>query len=321
MGAGEAGAGAGTGAGDGSGSAGEGEGEGENEGEGEGEPDEPFGSFERGGALHVYGDIGTFFGPADVMGLGTTGTVGRTDAFSLTPWLGARYTLTDELSVGVEWGFAMLVHGDIHFAASTQGGSAVIGPGNPLVYVRWTPDGENRDVVWGLEIGTAFPVANYGSVTSASTGAQVLNYALAIAERGGWDLHLFTEAMPIVGGGFLQATPVEGLLLRAEADLAVLLDVADRLDGTKLVLQLGGDVSYRLAPAFGIGARVAAILAGENVLPNREGFQLSAAPYAKLFFDPAYLAAEFVFNLTEPYGVSFREGKYWGIRLLVGVTF
>jgi hypothetical protein len=295
--------------------------EGGGEREGEGAEDDPFGSLERGGAFHVYGDVGTFFGPADVMGLGTTGTVGRTDAFSVTPWLGARYEITDRVSLGVEWGFALLVHGDIAGPGIMEGGSAVFGPGNPLVYGRWLPTASEGDVVWGVDVGIAFPIASYGSLTAASAGAQILNYRLAVAERGGWDLHLFTESMPVTGGLFLEVRPLEGLLLRAEADVAILFDVADRLDGTKLVLQVGGDASYRLVPTFGLGARVAAIFAGENVLPNREGFQLSAAPYAKLFVDPAFVAAEFVFNLTEPYGVSFREGKYWGIRLLAGVTF
>jgi hypothetical protein len=284
--------------------------------------EDAFGSTDRGGAFHIYGDIGTFIGPADVIVRDIPTPIGTTDfAFSLSPWLGVRYEITDRVSIGAEGGFALLVHGDVVYSGMpTQGGSTVFGFGNPLLYARWLPGGNEGDVVWGADVGVALPLASTDPTLPSSTGAQTLNYQLAIAERGGWDLHLFTESMPVTGGLFLELRPVPELLVRGEADVAILFDVAGRLDGTKLVLQVAADGSYRLADAFGLGARIAAILAGGDVLPSRESFQLSLAPYAKLFFDPGYVAAELVINLTEPYGTSFRQGKYYGIRLLAGVT-
>ncbi|RLB48821.1 MAG: hypothetical protein DRJ42_22390 [Deltaproteobacteria bacterium] len=272
-----------------------------------------FGHLERGGAFQIFGDIGTFFGPVNIAS--AMGTVGQTDAFSLTPWFGVAYELTEALTIGGQWGFSMLGHGDVNLVAGTPtGGGVALIAGNPVLSGRWLPwGGDGGPVTWGIDLEIAFPASNVGNV------AELTAMNSAIGSRGAWDLwHWASGVFSLVPGAFLRWELAEGFVLEFEGDLGLLLGVGNGRPSTIGVLQLGVDASYRFADAIGVGLRLWTVFDGE-IFPGREESQVSMAPYLPLFFDPLWLRAEFILNLTSPYGTSFSDGKWWGTRLVAGV--
>jgi hypothetical protein len=294
---------------------GDGLGGGDDDGDGDGDEDDTglFGSTDRGGAIRFFGDVGTFFGAVSV--LGGAGPVGQTDAFSLTPWLGISYGVTDKLVLGVEWGFSLLAHNEVRLITGTSDdGGVALTAGNPTIFGRWIPSGIEGDFAWGVDLSVGFPVA------SANTPAEGVAINSAIGSRGAWDLfHWLDGAFSIVPGLFIDWEPLERFVLHAEVDLGLLFGVGTANYSTVGVLQLQIDASYRLVEAFAIGLRVMGVLMGEEASPTRDTFQLAMAPYLAFFADPLFIRGEFLLNITEPYGTSFTDQKWWGARLVVGV--
>ncbi len=290
----------------------------EDDGEDDGEDGETdtsvtglFGTTDAGGAIRFFGDVGTFFGPIDVFsGLGA---VGGTNVFSLSPWFGISYGVTDKLVLGAEWGFSMLAHGDVMLTTGTQPGGAAVAAGNPTVFARWIPPGSQGDFSWGIDLAVAFPVSN-----PQSTPEQVAVTA-AIGSRGAWDLfHWIKGSLSIVPGFFFDWEALENFFLHGEADLGLVWGVANDTYETVGFLQVALDVRYQLAEAFGLGLRLNGVLMGQDASPTRDTFQLSMAPYLAVYAGALFLRGEFLFNITEPYGTSFSNNRYWGARLVAG---
>lgn len=272
-----------------------------------------FGHTERGGAIRFFGDIGTFFGGVDVTS--GVGAVGRTNGFSLTPWLGISYGVTDKIVLGAEWGFSLLAHDEVVLVTGVMdGGGAAVTAGNPTIFGRWLPYGTEADVSWGIDLSLGFPVA------ATDSAAQVVAMTSAIGSRGAWDLfHWLDGAFSLVPGFFIDWEPVEGFVLHGEVDLGVLFGVGTSRYETVGVLQTGLQASYRIVEAFALGLRLTGVLMGDEASPNRDTFQLAMAPFVAFFADPLFIQGEFLLNITEPYGTSFSDGKWWGARLVAGV--
>jgi hypothetical protein len=272
-----------------------------------------FGTTDAGGAIRFFGDVGTFFGPATVFG--GMGAVGGTDVFSLSPWFGISYGVTDKLVLGAEWGFSMLAHGDVALISGmVEPGGASLAAGNPTIFARWIPPGSQGELSWGIDLALAFPVSN------PESAAEIVAVTAAIGSRGAWDLyHWIDGSLSIVPGFFLEWEALEGFVLRGEADLGLVWGVANNTYETVGFLQIAIDASYRLAEAFALGLRLSGVLMGDDASPTRDTFQLSMAPYLAVFARPLFIRGEFLLNITEPYGTSFNDNRYWGARLIVGV--
>ncbi len=274
---------------------------------------ELFGRFDRGGAFQIFGEIGTHFGRTNIAS--RLGTVGQTDAFSLTPWFGVTYALTESVVIGGQWGFSMLAHGDIDLVVGTPvGGGVALVAGNPVLSGGWMPWGnDGGPLTWRIDLEVAFPASSVGNFAERTA----MNSA--IGSRGAWDLwHWANGVFSLVPGVAVLWEPTEGFALEFEGDLGLLLGVGNGQPSTIGVLQLGVDASYRFVENIGVGLRFWGVLDGD-IFPGREDGQLSLAPYLPLFFDPLWIRGELIVNLTAPYGTSFSEGKWWGMRLMAGV--
>jgi hypothetical protein len=271
-----------------------------------------FGHMEGGGAIRFFGDIGTFFGTVSVTS--GVGAVGQTEAFSLTPWFGISYGITDKLILGAEWGFSILPHGEVRLTSGTNDGGLGLTAGNPTIFARWIPFGAEDEVSWGIDLSVGFPAA------AVNSAAEAVAVASAIGSRGAWDLfHWIQGGFSVVPGLFLDWEPAEGFVLHGEADLALIFGTSAATYSTVGVLQLAIDASYRFVEAMALGLRLTGVLMGEEASPTRDTFQLAMSPYLALFADPLFIRGEFLLNITEPYGTSFTDGKWWGARLVAGL--
>ena len=189
--------------------------------------------------------------------------------------------------------------------------------GNPYVEGRYVHaldlGGMGLELSGGL--GVAIPVASAdeGAEFAAVSGGIVTN-----GFRDGW-LWSSDEMTFVVPIGVRTTGP---LVLDASVKFALTVPVRvpDGFEGeNEFLTQIMVQGGYQLVPEmFELGGGLSAflVLTGEGDIA-----QTALSLYAKGYFGPGVVSAEFLMNLDDPAGFAFDDDGFWGLTLSAGARF
>lgn len=264
----------------------------------------PYGERKEGERLdhvHLLLDVAAYYG-------GPEGT----DAWSISPLIGARFRLSDHFAIDAQWGMA---HASIKQENSNEQDNQ-FRLGNPYVgfhYIQTQGEFEYR-----LGAGAAAPLATLPDDLNERVTAQAA-YTFAAGMRGNWDFWLWDpHAISGVLTGRLERQRSNGFYWGAESAVAVMVPISDKNEKIDPVVQVGGDMGYRILPWLRSGARTHLV-----VIPLLDGqkTQLAVEPYVRMGSDFAFFVVRLMINIDNPNGFSFDKNEVWGLRLGGGVAF
>ena len=214
--------------------------------------------------------------------------------------------ISPRLSAFIPLGSSIAISADFGFGVVTGGGESDTSVLNTFVAGHYMGGGGPLSYRVGFGVGA--PTARRDS-----QGANVAAIASS-SPRGLYDLWLYlpetwTTAIPARVAMDLGLVTVAG-------DGAVVLYIPEEGDAD-FGFQIAGDALVSLG-LLAVGARLQLA-----TVPTADGdlTQLSLNPYLQAQFVAAYARAGLIFNLDEPFGPSFDDGRPFGIDVAVGLTW
>lgn len=283
----------------------------------------------RGERLHAWASLGVFGGTIRP-GLTSLATqLDSADAFAIAPSAGARFAMTRELDVSLEWN---VVYGSTTVRGVFDGDEApepfaaprdAIESGNPVMQVAFTHDWSVLSLQVGL--GAAFPVAALAQAasdvrTAADRAASLVVFELMTAMHGAVDpWRFFPERLSFV----LPVRIAVGDRLGGAVEVAGAWTIpvlgSGRGAQNEAALQVAGDVAYEILPELRIGVRgsIVAWRLGRPDGPSRA--QGALEPWIRATFGAGFATLRATLDLGGEYGLGTPNGV-WAIHLGAGAA-
>ncbi|MFW5920911.1 MAG: hypothetical protein ACOCUS_03650 [Polyangiales bacterium] len=233
---------------------------------------------------------------------------------SLSPTVRGHYFFSSRWGVHLALPFVQISVDDVDGTSLSATRS-----GNVAVGAQYKLREGDTDAVVGLSIAT--PTARIKGTEEAQRWTGIA-YETAIGVRGGRERWLFApeRLSPVVRGAVVhRLLPEFGVL--ADAELAVLAPVGDAAGKVELFASAAAGAAWMYRDMAKIGAELS--LAVRPTPPDSVDDPVQTALKAFARFEPGsyFLEAAFLVNLDDPYGVSFRPRRVWGLFVGFGAKY